>query len=357
MTLTNLSGFCVYPNISDIESFKWDFASELEWRDAHYILKNGRVMPMRDENFSKIICDFDGRDFDLNGYLSGFIYPNGKFLGKWYYVNEARTLPQPLNGTYNLTENGIQLKGTWLTDENKKYGFFIRLETERAKMEMQKPKKKREPNAQKIVKEKTDTLPEILTKGLLEKITSRSLRVKKGLSPEIFNHYNHVVGLKLKPQKIEDIILAMSIAYSWMPTMLDVYLPKNPKSLIDAVQGLGSIRSLKAFEANQDQIEKWLKLLANTVNHSIVGASKTLHILYPKTIPIIDRRVLRGWEKTFNSHFKKQPSLKLPKGIPQDRSRMIQTYMKYWKILLYWSNNINNKDIRKLEEPFYLLGK
>jgi len=357
ITLYNLSGLCVYPNISDISNFTWDVTTEWEWRDAHYILKNGRVLPMPGEKFHKIIFDFDGRDFDWNGYVSGFIYPDGKFLGKWHYVQEAQIKVQPLNGTYEFFDDRIDLKGTWFIDDNKKYGFFIRLEF---------PSKnvvEREPTPEKIrplrVKNinRTDTLSDVLNLSLLENVIDKSIKIKETKSPSAFNHYKHVTGLKLNPQKLNDVILAMAIAYSWMPTMLDIYLPKKKSSLIDAVNGLGSITTIKAFDTNVDNIERWLSLMVDTVNHSIVGASKTLHILFPKNLPILDRRVLKSWDKIFKKHFRQHPTFKLPKNVPQNRKSMIKTYMSYWRILLCWNYNINNKDVRKLEEPFYILGK
>jgi len=154
------------------------------------------------------------------------------------------------------------------------------------------------------------------------------------------------------------ILQAMSVAYSWMPTMLDVYAINETEflPLLKIIKGLGKIETVQDFEKKHKKIQEWLLLLTPIINNSIVGTSKVLHIFYPKTIPIIDSNVLKGWNKSLMKFYKKYPELRLPTSVPSTNERRVKVFMKYWRLLLIFKQNTQNSSIRVLEEPFYWNG-
>lgn len=148
----------------------------------------------------------------------------------------------------------------------------------------------------------------------------------------------------------EQIILVMSVAYSWMPTILRVktrYNSRKMKQASDIITGLKKIKSQKQL-SQIEGLESNLAHLKGIINNSMVGASKVLH-LFSDNAPIIDSRVIRSWNKFF-------------KG---DRSKKISSsvkgYIKYWKMLFEWREQINKGrsrlvSIREIEKLFYLTG-
>jgi len=155
-----------------------------------------------------------------------------------------------------------------------------------------------------------------------------------------------------------ELLIAMGIAYSWMPTMLDIYATdkKHLKQLLPLVKYLRSIKNLYDFDKNAKKIEECLVKITPVINNSIVGTSKVLHIFSPQNIPIIDRNVLKGWNITFKKYYKKYPDLRLPMNIPVTTSRQVSAFMKYWRLLFLFKVNTKTKSIRQLEEPFYWIG-
>lgn len=84
---------------------------------------------------------------------------------------------------------------------------------------------------------------------------------------------------------IDDIVVGMSLSYSWMPTILTInfrLIKENEKELLwifECVKG--------GMTIDKDQ----LGILQKIINNSIVGTSKLLHFMNPEEYPIIDSRV------------------------------------------------------------------
>jgi hypothetical protein len=350
----SLKGICVFPNAYEIKDFTAQSLSLDDW--YVYRLTNGRMIKKDGEALKKIIFDFVGDDTFYDGFVKGFIYTNGKFLGKMHYIATSNRPPESLDGTYRSIDRGIELKGIWYSGEER-WGFFIQLTDEMPGSQEDKTIQPISKKARNKV-EPLNTHKDLLTKTLLEFITKKAEPIKVKNSASKFDHYQHVIALKPKPVDFDNVVMAMGIAYSWMPTMLDIYIDdvRNKKTIVKAIQGLGSIKSLSDFEKNKKNIEKWLTELVNVVNHSIVGASKTAHIFFPKNIPIIDSRVLKTWNDLHKSKFKGNKELKLPLHIPPKTEAMVNAYMLYWHLLLCWAENSNTLDLRMVEEPLYWLG-
>jgi hypothetical protein len=353
----NFDGICIFPDAFQIKNFDSQTYDPEEWYP--FVLSNGRMIDKGGEVLKQISFDFNGGETFYNGYIKGFIYSNGKFLGRMHYVPTVNRPPESLDGTYNFVDSGIEMKGIWYAG-NERWGFFIRLKetaTIQERKKLPSPKKKIASKVRKVARQ-PETYKEVLTKDLIETIIKKAAPIKAKSRATKFDHYQHVIDLRPKPKDFDSVVMAMSIAYSWMPTMLDIYINdvKNKKRILKAVQNLGTIKSLEDFEKQKNNIAAWLTDLVDVVNHSIVGVSKTLHIFFPKNIPIIDSRVLKTWNDLFKSKFKKNKELKLPLHLPLTSQSMVNTYMQYWKCLLYWAHNTRVNDLRKIEESLYWLG-
>ncbi|MBK6860835.1 MAG: hypothetical protein V9E90_03575 [Saprospiraceae bacterium] len=150
----------------------------------------------------------------------------------------------------------------------------------------------------------------------------------------------------------ESLILAMNVAYSWMPTMLNIYKIKNTKDwkkLVNDVKFLSCIKTFKDFEKFEDKILDSLVRLSSTINNSIVGASKVLHLFSPKYIPIIDSRVIKAWNFFFSDFSKRN------KGIVHLTSKP-EKYLEYWKAILYWKTKVPKSSVREIEKFFFDFG-
>jgi hypothetical protein len=339
-----------------MSNFNPDDYTPHEW----YHLSNGRMIDKDGEALKQIHFDFNGGGVIDDGYVKGFIYSDGKFFGWLHYLATANMPSEQLQGTYNFINNGIELKGICFAG-NDKYGFFIRLsETTQMMQEnvalpvnSQKVKKKAKKKVHPL-----ETHKYLLTKDLIETLINKAEPIKSKSRATKFDHYKYVIDLKPQPKDFDSVVMAMSIAYSWMPTMLDIYINdvKDKKRIVKAVQNLGSIKSLSDFDTQKKNTAKWLTELVTIVNHSIVGVSKTLHIFFPKNIPIIDSRVLKTWNDLHKSKFNRDKTLKLPLNIPLTTLSMVNTYLLYWRYLLCWGHNSRVSDLRKIEETLYWLG-
>src|SRR5574343_2071976 len=69
-----------------------------------------------------------------------------------------------------------------------------------------------------------------------------------------------------------NIIIGISLVYSWMPTILKNL---NLDSIKEATEILNKARSHKRINQNE------LETLINTFNNSLVGTSKLLHFINP----------------------------------------------------------------------------
>jgi len=171
---------------------------------------------------------------------------------------------------------------------------------------------------------------------------------KQSIENNVYETY-----LESKCNKFEDLFKIAGLAYSWMPTMLDFHLEDINKERITYL--------IKKFKENDVQIRKELVMtLAKMINNSIVGTSKTLHIINPAFAPMIDSRVIRSWNKFFSNEISKDNFLKLPKTL-YDKARFekrVDSYILYWDKLRDWEKNLNNRvSIRDIELMFYFLGQ
>ena len=108
--------------------------------------------------------------------------------------------------------------------------------------------------------------------------------------------YEKVLSFKISDEN--DVIRLTMMAYGWMPTM-------NKGRMITSEINLTLIKDLLiniqntsepetafklVFEEGKSTIDEFIKI----TNNSVVGLSKTLHILNPKIFPIVDKHVYNG---------------------------------------------------------------
>lgn len=149
----------------------------------------------------------------------------------------------------------------------------------------------------------------------------------------------------------KEIILVVSVAYSWMPTMLGMKKAYNSIQMNQAafiVNRLQSIKTIKNLEYYED-LESDLNTLVSIINNSIVGVSKMLH-LFSDYAPIIDSRVIRSW----NHFFRDDKNMKIKNNTVG--------YIRYWQYMLLWRNEINRNrkrkvSLRDIEKLLYLTGE
>ena len=160
--------------------------------------------------------------------------------------------------------------------------------------------------------------------------------------------YSFIVNTECKNK--EDIIRIASMAYAWMPTMLNI----NANSNHDWKE---TIRLINNFKKNKlDERELLIENLSKIINNSIVGTSKFLHIINPELAPMIDSRVSRKWNLFFNN----DKNLKIPLDWnfnSKNHHKKIKKYIQYWDYLIAWKCKMDNISVRDIEVLFYYLGK
>ena len=169
---------------------------------------------------------------------------------------------------------------------------------------------------------------------------------KKGR--DLYKHY----ASKFKHKEVDRELFydATSIAYSWMPTMLKLYLESEAELLPSCIEKMNTLRNIKNYKQletfEEEMLEKNLEVLKEVINNSVVGVSKTLHLFNPKA-PIFDSRVLKSWNWFF-------------KNTGLEIANTVNGYIKYWKVVLYWQNQITQKkkriSVRNIEKVFFDFG-
>jgi|GEM_PF-3108277 len=171
-------------------------------------------------------------------------------------------------------------------------------------------------------------------------------RLVKKEKKNIWDAYTYFKDFfKKKKPSVNNLILASSVSYSWMPTMLDIRTKKGIRSINKASEVLSVIRSINISADLNDTITiiKALTQLKEVINNSMVGASKVMHLFHDNA-PIIDSRVRRSWNWFFS---KKEFKIK------ED----VKGYLKYWEIILFWQEVIIRKKpevtVRDIEKLFF----
>lgn len=349
-------GHIIYLDFNEYKEYEFD-KSDLNPKYGQ-VLSSIIMQKINPDGSIKIKFDcVETSDYD-GGYLIGFLYPDKKYCGNFHYkADTGNPEKEVFNGVYIEKDGGYEIKGWVDAGNSPRYGFFFKIwnsdltDTGSKKNNMIRKKK----ISKKI---EIDTFQNVLNKDLLEQLIKKSTIQKASNLKGKYNLYNHITKMNPQPDSINNLILAMSVAYSWMPTMLDVYLndKKELNTALRIVNYIGTINTLNDFDSNLVKIEKGLIKLTSIINNSIVGTSKVLHIFFPNTIPILDSNVLLGWNKCIERQFKKYPELKLTINVPTTLNRRVSLYMKYWRLLLMFKQNVKQRNIRVIEEPLYWIG-
>lgn len=169
------------------------------------------------------------------------------------------------------------------------------------------------------------------------------------------NAYQYYQGTPCR-NKIELIKIA-GMAYSWMPTMLDLYFEKD-YDFRPMLKLIAKCRKQKIDWGEQMQLMAEMSLM---INRSIVGASKVMHIIAPTFIPFTDSRVLRGWNVFFERDIRVGRIQGLPSSWSFSNERIlfnkISSFTMYCDSIRQWSQQMNQtKSIRDIEVLFYFIG-
>lgn len=283
--------------------------------------------------------------FDINdslkyagGIVKGFI-EDGKFSGILNHQPDSGT-HESWSGNYIAGKSDILITGKIFIDNEENLGFYIEI---------------KKSGVNKKINIATNKFSfDTALYGNLIKFANNLKDGKVNTS-----YYPRAISLKLKPNTENDLYIAMCIAYSWMPTMLDIYMEgeKSLREYVAVVQNFSKIRSVKTLTQHEDTIRKDLVTLAKLVNNSMVGSSKMLHLFYPKHIPIMDSRVLNGWYQFFHKNYVTSQELKLPQFLPANIESQVDVYFKYWMFLMKWKEQVEGATIREMEESLYWIGK
>ena len=185
---------------------------------------------------------------------------------------------------------------------------------------------------------------------------SSKLRASKMTIEEyktILESKNYTLLLNRKIRNSADVITTMCIAYSWMPTMLEI---NDTDNLIDGIAT--ELSKLDTIGLYSEREKNLIFNLARITNNSIVGAIKTLHLIDTDRFPLIDSRVLLAWKKLFKNN-KNVQSLGYSWNVGKKSSnldRLIEKYFYYRAFISYWSGNLRDVNARDIEFRFYLSG-
>jgi hypothetical protein len=121
----------------------------------------------------------------------------------------------------------------------------------------------------------------------------------------------------------EHFVIGSHFVYGWMPTILKKI---NYEGIVDVVKILNKSKNNIEY-LNEGELE----VLKNSINNSIVGASKLLHFISPGKYPIYDSRIFRYIKKA--------------KIIPKFKIEVnnVDNYLMYLDIM---KELINNEDIK-----------
>lgn len=152
---------------------------------------------------------------------------------------------------------------------------------------------------------------------------------------------------KKKSIKSIDVVLAMGIAYSWMPTMLRIYDVNDLNEFDTLIADIGFLKKIQTYKElcrTESEVINAVTRLKSIINHSVVGTSKVLYLFSSQCIPIIDNRVITAW----NCFFGNYPNYMI--------TNTPESYVAYWKALLYWKGGISGCSVRKIEKAFFDYG-
>lgn len=191
--------------------------------------------------------------------------------------------------------------------------------------------------------------PEYFTREMYNKLLKGAARYKPKAGKKIFDTYPYFIKYRRKLRTKDDLIVAISIAYSWMPTMLDMYdqSEKSFELLKDEIKEFSRIKSSLALIRKEGEIKRVLAKLCLATNNSVVGASKVLHLFYCEHIPIFDSRVRRAWNRLFEGN------AKIPILSPKNQ---VSCYFTYWLGMLYWRESLGHSGVRKIEKELFNYG-
>lgn len=174
---------------------------------------------------------------------------------------------------------------------------------------------------------------------------TKSIEENEGLKLSYL--YNKVLYFKISDEN--DVIRLAMMAYGWMPTM-------NKGRMITSEIDLTSIKDLLikiqnttkpetalklVFEEGKSTIDEFIKI----TNNSVVGLSKTLHILNPNIFPIVDKHLYNGLVDYGNEI-----------GFDMSKHRFIdlEFYREFTKHLIFV---LKLEQVREVEKMLFDLGK
>ena len=267
-----LEGQIVYLTEEEVEDFVFNLN---ELSSYGYQSIQGAVVAAHSETGIKtVIFDVVGTSEYWDSYVKGFLYDDGKFLGHFYYISDSKKPKESMTGKYASIAGGYEIKGIIYEDGNFPLDFYLQIKTQALKIPMS-IKKEKFPKITTIKKledktpkrEVIDTYPSILNADLLKGITIKSDKKKKALARKGYLMYDHVIKWKPSAESGDDLIIAMCIAYSWMPTMLDIYVndKKELNGLLKPVKELGNIKTLEDFDKQTNMIEACLTKLSKAI--------------------------------------------------------------------------------------------
>ena len=123
--LKKMVGDIVYLNSEQIREFQYD---QIFLEDFNSQQLEGGIISMKDDRgIKKVMFDVvSSRDFH-GGYIKGFFYSDGRFLGHFYYTADANLPKETIDGNYTKIRDGYEIKGIFYKGGTLQTAFCARL--------------------------------------------------------------------------------------------------------------------------------------------------------------------------------------------------------------------------------------
>ena len=248
--VSKMIGHILYLHPDDVKDFKFNPFELNEF--THRIIQDCAVIDDKNSFTKKINFDILGAQDSWGGYVKGFLYEDGKFLAHFHYLVEANLPKESMSGTFINAGDGYEIQGVFYGSRNEESPFYLKLTAEESLSngEVIKPTENLK-DLNKSLKtprkrySNIETFPDVLNQELLENISAKAGKKKSQKTKQRFLLYDNISSWKCQPNTVDDLVLAMCVAYSWMPTMLDIYVndKKELSGLLFPVTELGKIKS------------------------------------------------------------------------------------------------------------------
>ena len=123
---TKMDNFIIYLTIEELEEYVYNPNEIKDYLSQ--IVKLVVVQNVPDNlNVRKIKVDVQTNSKLWGGYIVGFFYPDGKFLGHFNYIIDSKKPKESITGTFEEGTNDYIIKGVVHEIPGPDCGFYLKL--------------------------------------------------------------------------------------------------------------------------------------------------------------------------------------------------------------------------------------